>query len=322
MTKKMKFLSSFVSVLLILSSVSVVAYAYKENEKFDVSDYTLDDIMSMSSAEYLELLHEFEKTYDPFDTYATEPLITSEFFDEMRGGSISPLWTSGDDYDGDNPEEGSHELITARACGILLSDRGFWGQNQSGSILIALSLSLASILPDREQNENDYLFAGHFYNPQTNANYLGITSNTAKTNTSNYYNKAKNEYLKNGATTLFIEYVGRMIHYLQDANEPHHAANITGLNIAHGAFENFAYQNFDTYAKKISSADYQSALSNSSDKIVHQYAIIAYHYKDAVSNYFDQSAWGGVADICTRNAIKSTAELLYKLSVDASIPLQ
>ena len=324
MTKQKRFLGLLMSILLILSSVSVVAFAYEKNENFDISDYTWDDIMSMSSAEYLQLLHEFEKKYDPFDTYEKDPLITSETLNGTSGGTISPLWTSGD-YDSDNPEEGSHELITARACGILLSDKGFWGGNHNGSILIALSLSLASILPDRDQNFNDFLFAGHFYNPYTQGNYLGITSNTAKTNTIDYYNMAKKEYETNGASTLFIEYVGRMIHYLQDANEPHHAANITGLNPAHSAFEKFAYQNFDTYAANISSvsaSEYQNALSKSADGIVHQYALIAYDYRWLVLNYLDQSEWGTVANVCTQNAIQSTALLLYKLSIDASIPLQ
>lgn len=100
--------------------------------------------MTMSNSDFRKLLSDFERVYDPFGTYETNPITQNE--SGWYDWSVQPYWTSGQE---DMSETGSHELITARACGILLDDKGFWGDNRNGSILVALTLSLASIIPDR-----------------------------------------------------------------------------------------------------------------------------------------------------------------------------
>lgn len=125
--------------ILLLSFFSVPAFAYESEDDFDISDYTWEDIMTMSNEEFHELLSNFERVYDPFGTYETNPLT-------VDNKSVQPYWTSGTE---DMSEQGSHELITARACGLVLADKGFWGTTHNGSIVVALSISLASIIPDK-----------------------------------------------------------------------------------------------------------------------------------------------------------------------------
>lgn len=45
-------------------------------------------------------------------------------------------------------------------------------------------------------------------------------------------------YAKNGNMQSAYEYIGRCLHYLQDACEPHHASNIISLGYtSHSVFE-------------------------------------------------------------------------------------
>ncbi len=314
----LKFVSIITIVLLMISNLSMLSMAISiENTEFDINDYTLSDILLMDSEEFSYLLNNFERIYDPFNTYGTEYQATNI----INGETAELQWTSGN---ADHSEEGTHELITAKACGYLLSEKGFWSSNHNAALLLALTISLASILPDVDQLQNDILFIGHFYDPDTETSYLGSTTNTAKTNTVSFYNDAKSEYIQNGISSDFCEYVGRMLHYLQDANEPHHASNITGANLSHPAFESFTYNNIDNCFNTIYSipqSSYTFATSNSVGNIVKYYATLAKQHKSSVNNILNQSNWGNVANICVRNAVISTATLLYKLSIDAGIPL-
>jgi phospholipase C len=305
---------------------STVGYSL-DGEEFNINDYTWEDIMTMSNSEFRTLLTNFERVYDPFGTYETEQL-TAIYSETTNGGGVQPRWTSGDtDILGNVKETGSHELITARACGILLDDKGFWGTDESGSILIALTLSLASIIPDRNLVLGALdLFKGHFYDPDTGENWAGGSSNTAKTNAEKFYNKAIEEYEENGNTELFIENVGKLLHYVQDACEPHHAANITALENGgvHTEFEEFADANLDSYIDQlttVSNYSYQQSLSNSIGIIVHNAAVTAKGFSGYVDDINDQSRWGSVAGSTTRNAVRETAIVLYKLSIELSIPL-
>lgn len=314
-----KVISALLSIMLIMSIIPFSVFA---TDDFDISDYTWEDIMSMSSSEFRELLSDFERVYDPFDTYETDPIMGSQ--ETQNDGGIQLYWSSGNMK---MTETGSHELITARACGVLLNDKGFWGGNQGGSILIALTLSLASILPDRRQIPlRDTAFAGHFYDPDTLATWSGDTVFTARTNTKYFFDKAKEVYSPNQLGDNFIEYAGRMLHYIQDASEPHHAANITAFqyNNAHGKFEDFADENLNSYIDNfttITDSVYTFACLYSIGTLLHTTAQIAKSYAPKVINVSDQSQWSNVAGITTRTAVQYSAMALYKLSIELNIPL-
>ena len=315
-----KSISVFLCVVFLLVSVPFKAIAYAEpftQEEFDVSQYTWEDIMTMSNTEFRALLTEFERVYDPFGTYAANrPLMQSET-------QIEPLWVSGDG----EKESGSHELISARACGILLNDLGFWGANQSASIVIALSISLASIIPDQDLLEGPLSgFEGHFYDPDTGTSFAGDSVNTAKSNLVNNYNAAVLAYQSEGLSEDFIISVGKMLHYMQDACEPHHAANITAVLVwqGHGSFEKYADQNINQYIDDFTtlpSNKYQEVLSKSKEALIFTAAKEAKFYIYMVNNTLDKSNWENVAYSTTRKAVQYSTLLLYKLSVESGIAL-
>lgn len=315
-----KTISVLLCAVLIMISLSLGAFAYQaENmqEALDLSAYSWKDIMTMDNTEYRELLAKFERVYDPFGTYAAnQPLM------ESNENQISPQWTSGDDKD-----SGSHELITARACGILLVDMGFWGDNHNGSLLVALIISLASVIPDKDALEGPLSgFEGHFYDPDTNTSFTSDSVNTAKTNMVKNYNAAKTAYQSDGVSEDFTKSVGKMLHYIQDACEPHHASNVTAVEFwkGHSSFESFADQNLNQYIDSyttLSSYKYTNVLSRPKENLIYNAAKDAKGYISFVNNITDKSNWNMVANATTRNAVQYSALLLYKLSIEAGIPL-
>ncbi len=304
------------SVFLALLSLSFPSFALQE-EPFDINNISWDDIMTMSNSDFRQLLAYFEREYDPLETYNTSPLMSENI---SSGKDVQPRWVTGNGED----TTGSHELITARACGILLDDKGFWGGNENGSILIALTISLASIIPDKEWEMGlGDGFRGHFYDPDTNMNYDGQTDNTAKTNATYYYNLAKEVGYNDDN---FVRYVGCMLHYIQDVCVPHHAANIKswGPLSAHYQFEKLADENLNSYIDSyttIPNGLYSDSLTKTIDVIVHESAVLAKGYSEVVDNLLLQSNWGTVALNTTRNAVMYSALALYKLSIEEGIPL-
>ena len=218
-------------------------------------------------------------------------------------------------------------MITARACGLLLSDKGFWGGDHNGSIIEALTISLASIKPDKDLLLGPLnAFKGHFYDPDTGKNFIGGTNDTARSNTEKFYSEAKTEYSKTKISTEFVENVGKMLHYIQDANEPHHAANITALEKknVHSKFEEYADQHLNECIDSLTSlgsAQYTAALSKTPGELVYVGAKVAKGLSANVLDVNNQSLWLNTARTSSRNAVQYSAVLLYKLSIEAGIPL-
>ena len=254
-----KFVSAILSVVFIFLLVSEKSFAISGNhqgynkpsqnptEKLDLSQYTLDDILKMSADEYMSLVKEFEKTYDPFNSYDS----TEETQENKSDDMVSPLWTSGKIEDDKWIEEGCHEYITSVACVILANDKGFFSNNDWDRLYIVLSISVASLLPDRDEVGTP-LFEGHFYDPDTGKSYSNSISNTAKVNATAQYNMAV-AAANRGDMDAAYEHIGRCLHYVQDVNVPHHSANITALNPAHRSFEQFAFNNQESYLSEYES---------------------------------------------------------------------
>lgn len=240
--------------------------------------------------------------------------------EENTPPAIQPRWGSGDP---EKDKTGSHEMITAQACSILATDKGFFSKDAIESFAMALTISLASIQPDKD--EVGTLFAGHFYHAIDGDNYLGSKSNTALTNCRSHYNAAVSAAKRNDKAKA-MEEIGRALHYLQDAGQPHHAANITVANISHKLFEDQIDANIDTYINLITSVNnhnfhystaqytYSSAAANSVDYLVKSTSIIAYGYRTEVNNALNKSKWDFVARITVPNSIAFSALLMYKFA--------
>lgn len=340
--KKIKSLISILFVILLLiSTCSMASFAFVPEKEFNIEDITWDDIMNMSDFEFIELLTDFERIYDPLETYDRKPIMPGNVKDDQVESTniqteMQPLWSSGDTNfeEGTIGELGCHEIITARACGVLMNDKGFWGGGNNGNILFALTLSLASILPDKDDESDSIIpFQGHFYDPDTGKSIFGSTTNTAQKNVQKYYNIAYNDYLYH--KEINVEAIGRMIHYIQDVCEPHHAANYAiPFHMSHYCFESYVNEDIiidNKTEKRISlyidsfttvpNYEYTWACGMRADILLHNAAVEAKKYIGTVNNCFDDSEWNDTASITTRNAVKYTALLLYKFSISANIPL-
>ena len=327
MKKVNKVIAILMCMSMFFSVCSLMGYAFELEEDFHIEDYTVDDIMTMSNADFRELLTDFERVYDPFETYETDP-ITGIYDENNNSNTVQPRWTSGNiNIAGEYTETGSHELITMRACGVLLNDKGFWGASEEASILLILTISLASMLPDTKYTLGaGQLFAGHFYDPDTERNWALSKSNTAKTNANDNYENACDEYDTNGISEDFIEYVGKMLHYIQDACEPHHASNITALEEgSHTSFENFVDERINTYIDSyttISSSTYNSKSSMTVSQLVHEAALLAKgDIMYIIDHDADEEDWDYAGYRTARNAVLYSAIVLYKLSMELDISL-
>lgn len=112
-------------MLLIFCSFSFLlpVYAAAPEDTLDLSQYSLEDIAAMSAEEYRALLRDFERVYDPFDTYETGPIMA----EEEQEPQIAPRWGSGTiDKNGEYTKTGSHEMITAQALNVLANDMGIF----------------------------------------------------------------------------------------------------------------------------------------------------------------------------------------------------
>lgn len=315
-------------MLLIFCSFSFLlpVYAAAPEDTLDLSQYSLEDIAAMSAEEYRALLRDFERVYDPFDTYETDPIMA----EEEQEPQIAPRWGSGTiDKNGEYTKTGSHEMITAQALNVLANDMGIFSTNAVEVLTICLLISLASLKPD--DDEIGFAFAGHFYHAINHDNYLGSTTNTALTNCEDHYYSAVS-MVKTGNRTKAYEEIGRALHYLQDAGEPHHAANITALNVTHGQFEKYVDNRIDIYTNLISSAKghnfhssanltYANAALRSPGYLVEQTALVAYNYRNQINNVLNNSSWDSVARITVPNSIAFSAFLLYRFAYASGLPL-
>lgn len=323
-----KAISLFLTAVLLLCSFSFLMPAYATNlaqAQLDLSQYTMDDLMNMSAEEYRALLREFERVYDPFDTYDTNPIME----EEETPPRIAPRWASGNIENGEYVEQGSHEYITAKACDILTKDKGFFSMNESANVFIVLAISIASLTPDKDENKN--IFEGHFYHAIDGDSWTGSKTNTALVNCRNHFDSAVHA-AKVGDIDVMYSELGRALHYIQDAGEPHHAANITNVNIAHNLFESFVDKDIDSYVKLISSVNgyrfssfssptYSSTASHTVDFLVQQAASIAYTFRGQVNNALNQTYWDYVASETVPNAVGFSALLLYKFACASGMTL-
>lgn len=294
------------------------------NSELDLSQYTMDDLVNMTSEEYLNLVAEFERVYNPYDSYvAVEDSIESEGI-QSSGESADLQWTSGTISNGEWTETGTHEYITSVSCLILTNNKGFFTNNATAAVVIMLSISLASLLPDKDERLDGGIFAAHFYNPYTERNYLYSTNPTAKTKAISHFNSAT-AAASNGNMEAAYEYIGRCLHYVQDANEPHHATNTIAYSSGspHSEFEKHAEENMENYLQNytsISSSCYTHALNNDVGTIVKAGALSAYALIGDCNNTNNQTKWPSCAKTTLKNAAKYSAEVLYKFSRYQGVP--
>lgn len=317
-SKTIKILSITLSIIILANVFGLVSFA-ENNSNFSLDDYTFDDLRNMSTAEKVELLDKFEREY-----------MSNALGYHLPNYSAQPMWDSGNNLIGSH-EFRTHEIITMEAIVELSNylneyENGATAlfRNANEAVLISLTLSVLSALPDR-LGSGSYTtgFVGHFYNPETGKNFLGFKSPTAKTNAVSNYNDAKNaltdyQYLAD-ADEETLKKIGSMLHFIQDACEPHHSSNVVAnpiSNNSHGEFEEYTF----TIIDNIISCDYhynynsmQAYSSLSAEDTVDVAAVISHTFIDKVNNVNNKSEWYNVANECVDLSTSLSTAILYKL---------
>ncbi|MBQ4103563.1 MAG: hypothetical protein IJC90_03780 [Clostridia bacterium] len=316
-----KIVSLLLVLVMALGSLSLSCFAVEEEKdvfdinnytdrELDLTNYTLDDLSEMTPEEYTQLIRDFERVYDPFDSYEETVTETTT--------NPNARWTTGTiNSAGEYTEEGCHEYITSIACLVLLNDKGFFANNATGAVVITLYISLASLLPDQDEIGLTP-FAGHFYNPKTGRNYALSKTNVAPKNAQEHYTNAINE-MKAGNQDVAFEELGRCLHYVQDLCVPHHAANITFLNASHTAFEEYAFEHAEEFigdCETIHRLSYSENATKTVEKLAHNAAFTAYQYKDCVNDIDNQGSWRKYANLSLENAVDYSAVVMYQFGLD------
>lgn len=130
----------------------------------------------------------------------------------------------------------THQYLAANALKILEKDMG---SNIADKLFVYGDTLLEfTDMPDVDEKSPFYApYSSHFYDPYTEKNYIGQRDNTALIKFKEHAMNAKKFYTIN--KPYAIEELGRAVHYLEDLNVPHHAANLVAILSNHAKYERF-----------------------------------------------------------------------------------
>lgn len=189
------------------------------------------------------------------------------------------------------------------------------------NVVYVLALVVYSAAPDDPNDiSNITLNTDHFYNPETGEGFVGA-NRSAVDAFEDFYERALNSVQSNDMETAMM-HLGRALHFLQDVTVPHHTADAG--TIAHANYEAFCHENIEDYIGDITTVEaslYNLLLSQDCDTIIESTARVANLYYDYVHYSGNRTYWDTVASRQTVVAVKRTAAILYKFSVDASLTL-
>lgn len=214
-------------------------------------------------------------------------------------------------FSSDGPND-SHQLFAKQGLRIIENDKG-------KDVLKPIENNINLILehcdkPDKDEAEN--FFAHHFYNPYTKKNYLPSFLNASNItgldrfkehmdNAVSYYKKDKSSAMKE---------LGRAIHYLEDINVPHHAANLIAGLSTHSQYEKYVSENNRNFFVETSSL-YEKYMDKNfkayCEYIFNDCAKNSYCYKDK-ANSKNKEDWNKAAAPTTKMAQETIASLIYR----------
>lgn len=215
-------------------------------------------------------------------------------------------------------KDSSHQFVVDQALNILNNDKGY----ATAKYLLNHKDTIVPYADMPDTDEKDYVFAYHFYNPYTGRNYLpnamSASLETALVRFVRHAETARDNY--NSNREYAMEELGRACHYLADANEPHHAANLIAGISYHSQFESFVDQKEQNY-KVATSNKYNDHSSSSYSEyctlICDDAAKFAYGYKDLANaskgllKGGDKEKWDIAGRAVMKNAQESIAAFLY-----------
>lgn len=324
-----KSMAVILAVMMIFMSVSFLASAVEEKDEMDISNfmkseldlsqYTMDDLRNMSADELCQFVRDFERVYDPFGSYCpdSELQTSSTSFADINRDVASPQWKSGN-ADKFLENSKTHEWITSVACSVLMTDKGFFSNKAGDMLVYTLEIILGSIQPDnKKDSEHVAGNANHFYDPDTGLGLNALSTNNAKVAAVKYYNEAVTA-AKNKDMTRMCDRLGRCLHFIQDINVPHHAANLATLT--HADFESRAEKIAEDVIgpiKTISITKYTIATSNS---IPSMFDTAAKASKAKLSDAMLVTRMNDTAKVCLKESLYYSVMFMYKFSTNSGVP--
>ena len=291
------------------------------------SDATLNKMVQLWQDGEMDTLDEyyaalgFATTYEEYEAQKEE-----EWLEEQASlePSIQPLWSS--DYWNTKDQSDCHEQITSMGFLIYLSAQTNTFQGNIGYTLDEmLLLSKESGWPDKWDTQL-LTYSGHFYDPDTQENYLHSSTPTAKTKFEDYYETAVKAY-NSGDREKAIKQLSHGLHFLQDAGEPHHAANkpSTDSDSNHSDFESEAakllYDEdlvWDDSVFDFSTSFWNNVNSQSVTSTLHGLAVTAKTLIDGAESP-TKSIRELTAKIMLINSMQTTGGIIYKFAHEVKI---
>lgn len=296
-------------VLLTTFAMSSIAGTHDGNVSEEtVNGFTIAQLAEAFHNRDTVTLHAYLKAFAPQD------------FQESFPPTIRPFWQS--DPWLNNEEKMTHASLTAIGLLLYVGDmQSLFGKpNGFGYTLSEWSvLNNFSEEPDRSSLSAN---ADHFYDPDTGKNWNNNLTRNAKEAIDNYYQKALNQFSSNRAEA--IKNLGRALHFIQDLNEPHHAANITVLTPGsqHSNFEHYAATRvqdaLDTIQGSPDRSLYHFASAHSAGDLLHDAALKAKLYV-WVANQPQWDGWIWAARETLHRSAAYSAALLYKFAKETEM---
>lgn len=244
------------------------------------------------------------------------PVCAADVSDEttiMPSGPVhnyAPWPENSDDPNWSSKSNSTHQFITANAITIVKNSYPTYPLSSYTS-----TLKLYSDYPDTSESgqTDDGKFMGHFYDPDTGASWNGVTTPTAKSRLTWWYNNAVSEY-RAGRTARAMESLGCALHYAADLSTPHHAAGKIIWFSLHSQFEDHANANQGSYAVTSASADtFSWAKRTSIGDMGHNFAVYAKSIIDLADN---RPTFATATQQTLPKAQRNCAAVLYKFLVD------
>lgn len=303
----LKMISVFTTLLLLCSALSLFAYAQEETpaiELLHLREYSLDALREVSPDDLHAYLEAYRKEHN------MEPT-----------DNPKAKWGSSGLLDGNNAK--THEHIAFYAMLTMLYENNHLYSDFQIMLDDITAVSMYAGDPDMWENDVG-TFSGHFYDPDTEMNYLDEIEPTAKTRAFEHYYQAVLEE-KMCSHENALKQIGYALHYLQDACEPHHAANITAFSdtilpwtSAHSVFEGYVDDNLIDfiYEEPFGTEFYQDIRYDGVGDYVHESAATMKPFIGWVNNTDDQSQWYFTASFGVAYATSRSAGLLYRFAKD------
>jgi len=187
-----------------------------------------------------------------------------------------------------------------------------------------------SIKPDEDENQGAY--KNHFYNPDTEANFVGEKDSSALKKSIEHFNSAKKEYInsyKNNSKNYdkSIEELGRAIHFAEDISTAVHSGydetvdSVFKLSL-HMRFEKLCDEICKTCKTRVLEESLKYYEVNSLDNILHAGSTISSDNFWRLENIEHGVKFAREARGSLRNAQQNVVGLIHKFTYEVAQELE